>query len=606
MTFGDHLRREADYVLDDVIFQRSPTQAMLLRFLVERALSGGPSPTQHEIAVEALGKPDDFDLANDSYPRVQVSRLRASLDNYYSRTQPHDGHRLTIEQGQYEITLTPYQRPAPPTPPNVPDAAGDDEQAGDSVMHEDRAGRPEAAGAAPAPLTDGAFAGTMAASARAEPSAPAARRRGRAFVITPIAIIGLLVAGLLAWRMASPEETLPAADLEKPTIVLQADLTGLEGNGSADRDTAQFAVRLAEILLAYSLVTGTRPASEEERADYTLTMSFVHEPDGALQAFLSFADADGDVLFNELVEHDRTRRERFADEIRSALTHITSPTGEVAQDRRRIFGNSLESGYTCFITIENVRADGGAVADMVDSCIDRFPKSEFTPYFRARRAFAAYQGDRLEGKPIRASGPAWRDLQLALDADPFNSFANVVAAKVLLASGQCDAARAGMEIAFEQATNYPALRAAIDAEAPSCPSYAGEVGLSDEQLRAMIAANPAPDALQHLYMLVAALAENDMTSAKMLAARPFKPASAGRESETVAKLHRALDDPAFARANADQLRTDIALNIWGERTVDLVIENLTRDPAALPDQAADGGAMSTGTAPTSPTRSPYR
>jgi len=601
VTFGDHLRREADYVLSDVIFKRSPTQAKLLRYLVERAISGGASPTQYEIAVDALGKPEDFDLVNDSYPRVQVSRLRASLDNYYFRTQPHHGHRLMIEYGQYEITLAPYERPVPPAP--APGYAPQTEHEDSRVPESAQSSFEMADAEPPASPTQPRSTPT---SLRADDSAASTRQRSRAFVTVPIVAIALLVAGLFAWSIPGAEKGLRPADLEKPTVALRTDITGLAGNGSADRDTAEFAVRLSEILLAYSLVSNTRTAAEAAEADYILSLTFVHEPGDQLQLFLGFGDAKGDMLFNQLIEHDSVRREAFAEEIRAALTHLTSPTGEIAQDRHEIFGNSLDSGFACFITIENLRADGSAVADMVDRCIDRYPNNEYTPYFRARRAFAAYQADRLEGKPILASGEAWRDLQLALDKDPFNSFANVVAAKVLLAQDDCEAARGNMRIAYERAANYPALRAAIDAEAASCPTYRDEIGLTGPELRAMIASIPAPDALQHLYMLVAALATNDLMAARMLAARPFKPAAEGREIETVTMLHRALEDPAYARANAERLRSDIALNVWGARAVDLAIERLTRDPAALPDQAAGGGAMSTGTAPTSPTRSPYR
>ncbi|MEE4206965.1 MAG: hypothetical protein V2I39_11785, partial [Erythrobacter sp.] len=518
----------------------------LLRYLVDRALAGGPAPTQYEIAVEALGKAEDFDLANDSYPRVQVSRLRSSLDSYYARSLPREGHRLLIESGQYEVRLAPYRHPGAPAP--EPAARAQDDPAAHAPASD------------PAPAPPGAHSG----------------RRGRRFVAIPLASAGIVVAGLFAWAMPAPEDAAPPDLLQKPAIVLQSDLSGLDGNGAADRDTAQFAVRLAEILLAYSLVSDTMPETEAQAADYTLTLNFVQEPGGRLQAFLGFSDAKGKTLFNELVEYDPARPERFVEELRSALGHITAPTGEVAQDRRAAFGESLGSGYACFITIENRRAGGGEVGDLLDPCIERHLRSEYGPYFRARRAFDSYRTRRAEGEPIRASGPAWRDLQLALEADPFNSFANLVAGKVLLAEGNCDAARSNLRIAYEQATTYPALRASIDAEVPGCPDYDGEIGLSDRQLRAMIASSPAADALHHLYMLVAALAADDMRSARMLAARPQKPMTEGREMDTVKLLHRALGDPAFAKANAQRLRAGLAPYVWGSGAVDRVMANLLR------------------------------
>ncbi|KPP85096.1 hypothetical protein [Erythrobacter sp. HL-111] len=566
MTFGEQLRREEQRVLEDPVFRRSPTQAKLLRYLVERALAGGPGPTQYEIAVEALGKREDFDLANDSYPRVQVSRLRNSLDHYYARTQPRDGHRLMIEPGQYELRLA---------------ATGADPQQGDKA-----AAAPP--GTAPAPALSqppAAPADGNAAPALAESTA-SRRRSGRAFVAALVAVMAIAVAGLLAWRMDEPTQDLPPSALDKPAIVLRTDLTGLDGNGDADRDTALLAVRVTEILLAYSLVSDTVPPAEAQDADYTLTLSFMQEPGSKLEAFVSFTNSAGRTLFNELIEHDPARPERFARQLRLALTHITSPTGALAQDRRAALGDPLASGFACFLTIENRRAAGGEVAQLVDTCIQRHPDSDYVPYFRARRAFAAYQAARRAGEPIRASGPAWRDLQLALDADPYNSFANAIAGKVLLAEGKCEAARSNLRIAFEQGANFPTLRALIDAEAPSCPDDEDEIGLTAEELRAQIASLPAADTMHHFYMLVAALASNDLQSARMLAARPQTPATAGSEMTTIEILHRALGDPAFARANAERLRDGIALNIWGNRAVDLAVANLTR---AAESSGAAGG-----------------
>jgi len=593
MTFGDHLRREASFVLEDAIFQRSPTQAKLLRYLVKRALAGGPAPSQHEIAVDGLDRPENFDLANDSYPRVQVSRLRTNLDNYYARTQPHDGYRLKIEQGQYEIALVPYQPPSAPVP--TP-ADAHPATSGENRVGESSAEPFDMTGALPASADgDGSTDGTDGPAAKAERK----RGRGRAFIIAPIALIGLVIAGLLAWRTPGPGENLPPQDLEKPSIVLRTDLTGLDGNGDADRDAAELAVRLAEILLTYSLVSNIQPESGNEAADYILNISFVQEPGKALQTFVRSSDANGETVFNEIIEHAPARPERFAEEIRSALTYITSPTGKIAKDRRDAFGNSLASGFACFITIENRRAEGGEVADMVEECIERHPQGEYAPFFRARRAFAAFDTARREGKAIRASGPAWRDLQLALKADPFNPFAQFVASRVLLAQGNCQAAQSSMRIASQHLSTYPRLRAAIDAESAGCPGWDEEIGLSDEELQAMVATSPAPEPLHHFYMLVAAIASDDLDSARLLMARPQQPASPEGEMKTIAMLHRALDDPAYAQRNAERLHAAIALKIWGERSVDRVIANLTREAEASQDEPGRSAVYSTGTAPTS-------
>lgn len=103
--FADQLRREVEAILEDLIFERSPMQTRLLRFLVEATVRGGPPPGQYEIAVDGLGRDPDFDLANDSYPRVHVSRLRSNLENYYARNRPVNGARVVIKPGRYTLDL---------------------------------------------------------------------------------------------------------------------------------------------------------------------------------------------------------------------------------------------------------------------------------------------------------------------------------------------------------------------------------------------------------------------------------------------------------------------------------------------------------------------
>ena len=109
--YAEQLRIEAESVLDDPSFRRSPVQSRLLKYLVDRTAKGGAAPTQFEIAVDALGKDENFDLANDSYPRVQISRLRANLDAYYARNKPATGRRIALVTGQYKLVMVEPDTP---------------------------------------------------------------------------------------------------------------------------------------------------------------------------------------------------------------------------------------------------------------------------------------------------------------------------------------------------------------------------------------------------------------------------------------------------------------------------------------------------------------
>ena len=109
--FEHQLRLEADRILDDPLFRRAPTQSALLKFLVERTISTSPPPSQYEIAVDCLGKSSNFDSDTDSYPRVQVSRLRRNLDDYYARIQPANGRRIAVCNGSYRLKMSAMRVP---------------------------------------------------------------------------------------------------------------------------------------------------------------------------------------------------------------------------------------------------------------------------------------------------------------------------------------------------------------------------------------------------------------------------------------------------------------------------------------------------------------
>tara|TARA_R110000787_G_scaffold98664_5_gene202870 strand:+ start:69046 stop:70749 length:1704 start_codon:yes stop_codon:yes gene_type:complete len=99
---------ERDRLLCDPEFARSPTMSKLLHFLVDYKLQGERKPlTAYAIAVDALDRDDGFDTQIDSYPRVQIGRLRRMLDHFYLRENGEK--RLSIPFHNYEIVLGPNE-----------------------------------------------------------------------------------------------------------------------------------------------------------------------------------------------------------------------------------------------------------------------------------------------------------------------------------------------------------------------------------------------------------------------------------------------------------------------------------------------------------------
>ncbi|MET0375212.1 MAG: hypothetical protein ABW128_13270, partial [Rhizorhabdus sp.] len=105
---AEQLREELQTVIASPDFARAPIMKRLLSFLVgETAAGRGDQLKAYSVAVDGLGRAPDYDARADSYPRVQVGRLRRMLDSYYSVTPPASGLRLTIPSGRYRVALQP-------------------------------------------------------------------------------------------------------------------------------------------------------------------------------------------------------------------------------------------------------------------------------------------------------------------------------------------------------------------------------------------------------------------------------------------------------------------------------------------------------------------
>lgn len=605
--FSSQIRIEAERVLEDIVFQRSPVQSKLLRYLVEASLRGGPAPSQYEIAVDALERDPDFDLANDSYPRVQISRLRNNLDNYYARNAPLDGSRLIIKPGQYRLGLSRMvSAPIASVHSQLDIDRGKSETAvasidGGALISADAIHPEFARGHKPGsdPLeTLGSPhypaqgpAESFIASGPFEDERARARLSSAALVIlTALLTIALFVTNRDAlFGGAGHPSPLATAVESKPTVELIAETDALLRNDEAALDSIELAMRSVEIQLAYSFVS--RPLSDgiakpEEKADYRLHLDFARQSSGDLGVFARLSNQGGELVFSDLIVLNPVTQSDFGGELEAALIYITSPTGVIARDRFTKIGETPANGYECFLTIENQRADGQRVARLVDECIERFPRSDFIAFFKARRSYSFYQQRKLANQPIERSGQGWTDVQAALSADPFNAFANFTAAKIELANGNCDGAVLHIKQAFETSVSYPAMIAALEAEAGSCPALTPDMGTSKERLALLISRNPAPDPLLHVYLLVAALGSNDLASARALAEKSPIHTPSGIEEETIARLHKAIGNREFALSQADRIERDVSLFVWAQGAPERILNTLLGDKQ--PSEASSG------------------
>lgn len=100
------LREQALAALDRVVAQgladSSDRQRQLLRYLVTEEVEGrGDRLKAYAIATEVFDRPATFDAQQDAIVRVEVGRLRKSLDLYFATAGATDPFRIVIDKGGY-------------------------------------------------------------------------------------------------------------------------------------------------------------------------------------------------------------------------------------------------------------------------------------------------------------------------------------------------------------------------------------------------------------------------------------------------------------------------------------------------------------------------
>jgi Tol biopolymer transport system component len=123
--------RQLKRVLASPAFVRARRSSQLLQFLVESALAGEPDLKEYTIATNVFARPESFDPRIDSVVRVEATRLRDRLHNYYESATEEDPVEISLPIGRYRPefrlrgaelhgTATRTESAAVPAPPVTP------------------------------------------------------------------------------------------------------------------------------------------------------------------------------------------------------------------------------------------------------------------------------------------------------------------------------------------------------------------------------------------------------------------------------------------------------------------------------------------------------
>src|SRR5579884_846257 len=114
-------RAELAAVLASGIFAKAPNLAKLLSYLCERYWEGEiDSAKEYRLAVEALGRPADFNSSSNAIVRVEIHRLREKLRKYYENEGSEHKVVISLQPGRYAPQFIPKEEIHKPPTGNQP------------------------------------------------------------------------------------------------------------------------------------------------------------------------------------------------------------------------------------------------------------------------------------------------------------------------------------------------------------------------------------------------------------------------------------------------------------------------------------------------------
>ena len=322
---GDVSEAEARAALARLVessaFRTAPQLAAFLGYVVNTALAGRPGEIKgYTIAVEALGRPGDFDPVVDPIVRVEAGRLRRALDVHYAGDGASDPVRVRIPRGSY---VPKFVR-----------------QSGEAALLDGSPGLLAAAAIVPAPVSPGETGPTPASA----PPLPAARPLAPRLLLAGLASLALVGAGLfwngqrdLLPESATTVEELTSAIRQQPSVLV----VGLSGSDPAlsaamlnyDNQLSDALARFDEfsVLKAAPAATTVLPTYRFEHAAQFISNT-------VLQASSRLVHAPtGRVVWTSSVEVPATamaRNDQIRELARGAAVRVAQPYGLIHADLR--------------------------------------------------------------------------------------------------------------------------------------------------------------------------------------------------------------------------------------------------------------------------------
>lgn len=516
------VRSALQRVLASPDLRTSPRLGDFLRYVVESTLAGRSEQIKgYTIAVEALGRAPSFDPQSDPIVRVEATRLRRALQNYYNTVGLTDPVLIHIPKGGY-----------------VPQF--EDRRSGGAAPVELE---PEAA-SAPAFPPVASFEPAVIGEVAAPAAAPGAARHrpwrvaawAMAATLAVVAGAGVLLRSAADFEWPAPVqswlgETPSMADRVRLPIIEVGVLNAVDDHGPSRGDLRSIEERLRDSFAQFDFVdvragTARSDVSAREcgggypRSVFSLGGLAEERADGTYNLLLHLTDrCEGIIVWSHAIEGLKAAdaggaEQRVVQEIAAALLENYGVVSVRA--RSQVRAHAPSSGFGCIAEAFAVlRNDGTAPAFTPRACLTELVErdGEFA-LGHAVRAAAMLDEAMRETAPVpseRAS-QMLREAELSVDLAPASAYAVRTLALVQLFLGETEAAIAS----GEQALKLNPLDHDIAATVGMVFIGAGQVEKGEDLLLSARAQGAARSPLQETYLAIAAFLRGDPFSAQAL------------------------------------------------------------------------------------------
>lgn len=464
--FNSLLRAEAEVVLRHSVFRRSPVLSKLLRYLVEETANGRADRLKSfVVATDGLGKSDNFDPASDSSARVQMVRLRKTLESYYAQQGPGNELCLYLQPGSYTVRLgnlaVAYPMLYRPLQDNERDARET--------------------------LPESKFAANVNRPQNDLQQTTSHRwLRGVAIVLLALAIVAI---ALFGWRNSTSDSPVRVS----PVLELMPLNTG---QNPAETEVANLVIATLQDNLPRFKLSRIRIVDDPNQKVVPAPGESVFR----LYTRLQSSGTDSRKLYVQ-VRETKTNTTIWSRElslpsepaaIRDAMAplfpQISGPFGIVTTHNMAMAQNAKGGGYPCILKyVEFMAARTDAIEEELAACFEKPIDEEYIiSNVLATRAMFTIERTAARSDPPAARLKAMEFARAAIAADPNDAFANYAVARLSYGMGDCVSALFYTKRAVEGNPNSPVILGMLAALAEEC-DYPDAGTLLD---RAILIQNP--------------------------------------------------------------------------------------------------------------------